>query len=195
MNPTNVADRLRQMIKKKTNVVIASRTKGKQEVQDFRDCVYAIDNIDTGNNLELNIDLTDGTPLSQFVIAISADIIPKGTTILRGKFSGCTNLNVIPMIRTSDAIDLNYMFYNCTNLALVPELDLSSAQIVTAMFSGCTSLTNESLNNIMLSLTKSKNITSEKTLKGLGFSEEQATTCTALSAYQTLTETGWTTGY
>ena len=50
------------------------------------------------------------------------------------------------------------------------------------------------LSNLSMS-TKSGQITSNKTLKYIGLTEEQATICQSLSNYQAFTNAGWTTGY
>lgn len=63
------------------------------------------------------------------------------------------------------------------------------------MFKNCTSLSNDSLNNILAMLTNATAYTGTKTLKYIGLSETQATTCTTLSNWTACETAGWTTGY
>lgn len=99
---------------------------------------------------------------------------------------------------TSNATDITGMF---SNLANVETLDLSRFNLgkITAcknMFNGCTSLSNATLNAILGMLaTATKLGAVNKTLKYIGLSSEQATTCIELSNWEALEEAGWTTGY
>ena len=63
------------------------------------------------------------------------------------------------------------------------------------MFQSCTLLTQESLNNILQMCINATSFTGTKTLKYLGLSSTQATTCQSLSNYQAFLNAGWTTGY
>ena len=63
------------------------------------------------------------------------------------------------------------------------------------MFKYCPNLSNESLNNILAMCTNAIKITSNKTLKYIGLTNEQAATCQGLSNYNTFISAGWTTGY
>ena len=66
---------------------------------------------------------------------------------------------------------------------------------MTYMFDNCTSLTDDSLNNILAMLTNATAYTRTKTLKYIGLSKTQATTCTTLSNWAACEAAGWTTGY
>lgn len=90
---------------------------------------------------------------------------------------------------------MSQMFYECTSLTTVPLLNTSKATNVSGMFSGCTSLSNESLNNILAMCTNATSYTRTKTLKYIGLTSTQATTCQSLSNYSAFTAAGWTTGY
>lgn len=110
-------------------------------------------------------------------------------------FYDCTSLTAIPLLNTSSATDTSHMFGNCTSLASVPQFDTSNVTNMGGMFNGCSSLNNESLNNILAMCANAVKITSNKTLKYIGLTEEQAQICTTLSNYQAFTNAGWTTGY
>ena len=88
------------------------------------------------------------------------------------------------------------MFSGCTNLEEVPVLDISQATTVVIMFKNCTKLSDNSLNNILatcISATKLRN--NVKTLSVIGLTSEQANRCKTLSNYSAFTAAGWTTGY
>ena len=110
-------------------------------------------------------------------------------------FYRCTNLTTIPLLNTTKVTSVDSMFNGCTNLITIPLLDTSEVSIMRNMFNGCTSLTDDSLNNILAMCTNATKITSNKTLKYIGLTEEQTTKCTTLSNYSTFTAAGWTTGY
>ena len=110
-------------------------------------------------------------------------------------FYDCKSLTTIPLLDTSSATDTSYMFGNCTSLTSVPQFDTSNVTNMRSMFNNCSSLNNESLNNILAMCANAVKITSNKTLKYIGLTEEQAQICTTLSNYQAFTNAGWTTGY
>ena len=116
-------------------------------------------------------------------------------TSMNGMFGSCTNLLAIPQIDTSKATNMNRMFSDCINLSTILQLNLSKVTGIINMFSNCTSLYDDSLNNILASLLTATSYTGAKTLKNIGLSEEQATTCTTLSNWSALEAKGWTTGY
>ena len=87
------------------------------------------------------------------------------------------------------------MFCQCTNLKHVPLLDTSNVIGMFNTFEKCTNLSDESLNNILAMCTNATKITSNKTLKYLSLTSDQATKCTTLSNYSAFTSAGWTTGY
>lgn len=87
-----------------------------------------------------------------------------------------------------------YAFKN-SKLTIIPLLDTSKVTDMNNMFYGCTSLSDESLNIILTMCTNATKITSNKTLKYIGLTEEQANKCKTLSNYSAFTAAGWTTGY
>lgn len=120
-------------------------------------------------------------------------------TDMFGMFSSCTSLTSIPQLDTSSVTQMRAMFYGCSSLTTIPQLDISSVTNInnfTSVFDGCTSLSNESLNNILYMCAHSAiTTTSKKTLKTVGLTQAQATTCQSLSNYSAFTSAGWTTGY
>lgn len=110
-------------------------------------------------------------------------------------FEKCTNLVSIPSLNTSKVSYMDKVFLDCTSLVTIPVLDTSSATNMDGMFSGCSSLSNDSLNNILQMCINATNVTSNKTLKYIGLTSTQATTCQSLSNYQAFINAGWTTGY
>ena len=128
---------------------------------------------------------TDGTPL----------LDTSNVTDMRSMFSSCSNLTTIPLLNTSNVTNMNNMFNSCSNLTTIPLLDTKKVTNMGNMFYGCSSLNNESLNNILAMCANAVKITSKKTLKYIGLTQEQANICTTLSNYQDFVNAGWTTGY
>ena len=124
-------------------------------------------------------------------------------TNMQSMFIRCTQLTTIPQLNTSKVTNMQTMFSNCSQLTTVPQLDASS--IVESMatntynkdiFLNCSSLSNESLNNILaMCITMKRAYSTHRTLKRIGITSEQATTCQSLSNYQAFLNAGWTTGY
>ena len=116
-------------------------------------------------------------------------------TSMNGMFSYCQSLKSIPLFDMSNVTMTISMFYNCYGLYTIPQLDTSNVTNMNGMFGGCKSLTDESLNNILAMCVSAIKITSNKTLKYIGITSTQATTCQSLSNYQAFINAGWTTGY
>lgn len=88
------------------------------------------------------------------------------------------------------------MFANCSNLTNidVSNWSLSFVSNCNNMFYNCPNLSNDSLNSILKMLTTvSSLLSSNRTLKYLGLSSDQATTCTTLSNWADAQTAGWTT--
>lgn len=64
-----------------------------------------------------------------------------GAISTKGMFSGCVNLQTIPLLDTSKVTDMSSMFYGCSNLETIPALDMSLTTVANLMFSNCTNLT------------------------------------------------------
>ena len=116
-------------------------------------------------------------------------------TTMFGMFESCTKLKAIPQIDTQNVDSMFVMFRNCSNLEDVPVLNTAKVTTILNMFTGCSSLSNDSLNNIMQMCIGATSYTGTKTLKEIGLTSAQATTCQGLSNYQDFINAGWTTGY
>ena len=115
-----------------------------------------------------------------------------------GMCGGCANLIELPQFNLSSATDVACMCDDCYKLKTVPVLNISSATKVEKMFGDCSSLTDDSLNNILATLTGATAYIAQgtnMTLAYVGLTEEQATKCTTLSNYAAFTAAGWSTGY
>lgn len=116
-----------------------------------------------------------------------------GTTSM---FNDCTSLTTVnPIITTSSLLHINSMFKGCTSLITIPILNTTNVTHIGDFVNGCPNLSNESLNNIMQMCINAVKITSNKTLRYVGLTSSQATTCQSLSNYQDFINAGWTTGY
>ena len=122
-----------------------------------------------------------------------------GVTSFRNMFYGCTTIETIPEFDTSKATDVSSMFSDCTALVNLPTYSfakISNLTKVNGTFSGCPNLSNTSLNNIIKTLLTLGNTSfGTKSLKYVGLSETQATTCTSFDEWTELAAKGWTTGY
>lgn len=115
-------------------------------------------------------------------------------------FYGCTNLVDLTDFNINSPItNVGYMFYNCSSLVDIPQFDLTGVTSYGGYqnwIGGCTSLSSESLNKVLYALSRvSTSITSNRTLKYVGFTNEQVTTAQSLSNYAACINAGWTTGY
>ena len=158
----------------------------------FYNCsaLTAIPQLDTSKVTNMN---------SMFCYCKNLTAIPQldtsNVTDTQHMFYNCSALSSIPNLNTSMAISMTCMFSDCQKLVTVPQLNLLKATTLTLMFHNCDVLSNESLNNIMASCISATSYTSTKTLKYMGLSSTQATTCQSLSNYQAFLNAGWTTGY
>ena len=110
-------------------------------------------------------------------------------------FAYCAKLTTIPQIDTHNVANMQSMFAVSTNLTTIPLLDTSSVTNMNGTFYNCLNLSNETLNNILAMCINATSYTGTKTLKYIGISSAQATTCQGLSNYQAFLDAGWTTGY
>lgn len=111
-------------------------------------------------------------------------------------FTDCVLLKKIPYFNTQNVTNFYGAFGGCTKLADVPVLDTTSAIRLDSTFINCPSLTNISLNNILKMCINTTNaFTGTKTLRYIGLSQDQATTCQSLSNWNDFVSAGWTSGY
>lgn len=158
----------------------------------FKDCsnLVTIPLIDTSNVTDTSVMFQNCSNL----INVPLLDISKAVEVT-SMFYNCTKLETIPLLDTSNATNLINMFGNCSSLTEIPQLNISKATKIDRIVSGCTNLSDESLNNILAMCTNATNVTSNKTLKNIGLTSDQATKCTTLSNYFAFTSAGWTTGY
>ena len=57
-------------------------------------------------------------------------------------FNGCTSLISIPLLDTSNVINMGSMFNSCRSLTSIPQLDTSKVRYMDNMFYNCKSLTS-----------------------------------------------------
>lgn len=113
-------------------------------------------------------------------------------------YSYCSKIKTAPQYNTAKAASLMGMFQYCSELQDVPVYSFASISVyynIQYIFLSCPKLTNESLNNILASCPTATNLSSGKTLKNLGLSRTQCTTCTGLSNWSACEAAGWTTGF
>lgn len=115
-----------------------------------------------------------------------------------------TNYGIISQVVGINFVDLTgkrnitSYFKGMTKLKDVPILDLSNVNVATSMFYTCASLTDQSLDNILVSLINiSPNYARSKTLSEIGLSSVYypANKIQALPHYQDFINAGWTIGY
>ena len=111
-------------------------------------------------------------------------------------FYSCYNLIEVPQFNLSNLINMGTMFFNCSKLETVPAFNLTNVQTMNSAFESCCKLSETSLNNILESIANGTSLsTTNKTLRYIGLSSTQATTCTGLSNWSAAQAQGWTTGY
>lgn len=126
-----------------------------------------------------------------------------------GMFEGNSELTELDLssFNTSNVTHFNSMFANCTNLVTInfgDNFDMSKSVTTNAvnaiynMFVNCSSLSDTTLNNILKvisTITGGSWSSTSKTLKYLGLTSAQATTCTSLSNWSLAQASGWSKGY
>lgn len=130
----------------------------------------------------------------QYIESVDDNYDVSGITNLKSLFGSFSSLKKSPIMNTSSATIIQNMFGGCGNLIDVPVYDFSNVTNNYNAFANCPSLSNESLNNIMEMCIGMTQVTN-KTLKYMGISSTQATTCQGLSNWSAFTSAGWTTGY
>ncbi len=146
----------------------------------------------------IEVDSNVTTMQNMFEDCVNLKNIPSLNTsniiIMSNMFKNCYTLITIPLLDTGKVTNMSYMFQNCTNLTTIPLLNTSNVTSMQSMFY-CPNLTNESLNNILAMCINATKIASNKTLKYIGLTLIQTTTCKELSNYQDFVDAGWSTGY
>ena len=153
-------------------------------------CIKQIPQLDTSAVNSMSNMFNNCTALTTIPLLNTSNV-----TSMSNMFNNCTALTTVPLLDTSAVTSMSFMFYGCTALTTIPLLNTSNVTNMGFMFNGCAALTNDSLNNILAMLTNATSYTGTKTLKYIGLSETQATTCTTLSNWSACEAAGWTTGY
>lgn len=109
----------------------------------------------------------------------------------------CQSLISVAPIDTNTIKNFSSTFSGCCALKEVPILDFSSATSLGSMFSNCINLSDNSVDNILVScIGINPNYTEGKTLKGMGFNTNiSVSRIEALPHYQDFIDAGWTIGY
>ena len=119
-------------------------------------------------------------------------------------FDSCTNLVTCDLsnLDFSNITSLATMFWGCINLTTIvfpSTIDTSKVTTMAELFGShgrfCPKLDDNSLNSILLMCANATSYTGTKTLRYLGITSAEATTCQSLSNYQAFVNAGWTTGY
>ena len=194
LNTSNVTD-MRSMFDNCTSLTTISLL-NTSNVTDMRSMFSGCSNL---TSIPL-LDTSKVTDMhSMFYDCSSLTIIPlldtKKVNTMNSMFADCSSLTIIPLLNTSNVTDMGGMFAYCKSLTSIPLLNTSNVTNMHSMFTYCESLNNESLNNILAMCTNAAKITSNKTLKYIGLTEEQANICKTLSNYSAFIAAGWTTGY
>lgn len=146
--------------------------------------------VDTSNVNKMNYTFMNCTLLSYVALLDTSRV-----TEMQRLFYNCGGLISFPSFDLKNVMNINSICNGCNNLKNVPILNFEKVTNMSNAFSYCYNLTNDSLNNIMASCLTAISYTGTKTLKQLGLSSAQATTCQSLSNYQAFLDAGWTTGY
>ena len=156
----------------------------------------SVTNLDISKNNNLNSMFYDCTSITDCSFMKTWKYAEKSMTA-SGMMQRCSNLADISDFLFNKMSNLNYCFMGCTKLSIVPEFEFNatiSTSGVSNMFSNCNSLSDNSLNNILLALSKTQLLPST-TLKDVGLSLDQCYKCVELSNYSTYKNAGGLTGY
>ena len=170
----------------------ASLTSLSGKFQNNADLVF-MPNVDTSNVTNLNSTWKACAKLTHIPLLDTSHVTDWTTA-----FANCSSLKSIPQLDMSGNTynGINQTFYNCNNLVNVPVFSTGNANKLSNMFQSCNRLSNESLNNIMRTCINSRvTNASYKTLKSVGLSSAQATTCQSLSNWDAFVAAGWSSGY
>lgn len=118
-------------------------------------------------------------------------------------FTADYSLLEIPLLNLSNVTKISSFANSCKALKYVPVLNLSKAQSMNSMFTDCNNLTDEALDNILVTCINATYITTYgsatvKKLSWIGISSSYwypVTRLEALPHYQDFINAGWTIGY
>ena len=108
-------------------------------------------------------------------------------------FSDCIYINSIPNFNTSNVTNMSWMFYDCFNLINVPIFNMSKTTNINNMFYSCDDLSQNSLQNIIISIPDRDQITGTTTTTNLEYIGLSATQINNLPTYykQMAADKGW----
>ena len=160
---------------------------------------YASANVNVSSGGDYNAKLKPLTSSDKQVQKLITELAPldiSNVTDMNYVFYTCTSLISIPEMDTSHITTCQGLCNGCTSLVNVPILNFSELTGTNHynMFNNCPSLSNDSLNNILAMCITMAKVTN-KTLKYIGLSSTQATTCQSLSNWSDFVTAGWTSGY
>jgi len=158
----------------------------------FRNCsaLISIPNIDTSNVTDMGAMFNNCNSLKELPKLDTSNV-----TNMTNMLGFSSTITIVPQLDTSKVTVMSGMFRNCSSLVTIPILNTKKVTNMSDMFVNCESLDYESLNNILVMCTNATKITSNKTLKYIGLTSEQANICKGLSNYSAFTVAGWATGY
>lgn len=119
-------------------------------------------------------------------------------TKMRQMFSNCSNLKTVKIgsgLDTSHVTRVDSMFNGCSSLENIPAFNLSSVTNMSSMFTNVGSkLTDESLNNILLTCISATSFTGTKKIRSIGIGANFYPTerIETLPSYQAFLNAGWT---
>lgn len=117
------------------------------------------------------------------------------------KFLSNNNLVYMPLVDTSNVVNVREMFDQCSYLTTIPELNVSNVLRGDNMLRGCKKLSDESLNNVLkMCINFNSGYADTKTLlkifsNSVDTSIYPASRIQALPSYQAFIDAGWTIGY
>ena len=114
-------------------------------------------------------------------------------TNMYGMFDGCQNLKNISNLNTTKVINMASMFAVCGNLITIPIFNTSNVANMDSMFVFCSSLSQNSLQNIIISIPDRDQITGTTTTTNLQYIGLDANQINSLSTYykQIAADKGW----
>lgn len=133
--------------------------------------------------------------IQAFIESVDDNYDVSAVTSIKSLFAQLFSLKIAPTMNTSHITNAQQLFSGCESLITVPIYNFSSltGNNNYNMFASCASLSNDSLNNILQMCIGMTGVTN-KTLKYIGLSSTQATTCESLSNWNDFVSAGWTKG-
>lgn len=169
---------------------------GTVDVSEFASANVNVQGSSSTNNAKILPRSGNYFNIYTFIESIDDNYDVSAVTEIRYLFSSLYSLKKAPTMNTSHITNAQQLFNQCESLITVPVYDFSSltGNNNYNMFGNCMSLSNDSLNNILQMCIGMTGV-ANKTLKYMGISSTQATTCQSLSNWSNFVAAGWSTGY